>query len=100
MIMLCLVETFEALYHPSLGDGPTAGVTRMVCKPRGRKFYPVEFSHQGKRVRKRSKATHVKEARAIENSDFQSRFMNDKSEGGNKNVQKRESPAETLSRHR
>lgn len=38
----------------------------MVYRPKGRRFYLVEFSYRGKRVRKRTKTTHAKEARAIE----------------------------------
>ena len=38
----------------------------MVYKPKGRKFYLVEFRCRGKRILKRTKVTHVEDARAIE----------------------------------
>jgi integrase len=40
----------------------------MVYKPRGRKFYLVEFRFRGKRILKRTKVTHVEDARAIESA--------------------------------
>jgi integrase len=40
----------------------------MVYRPKGRKFYLVEFHFQGRRIRKRTKATLLKEARAIESA--------------------------------
>jgi len=38
----------------------------MVYRPRGRKFYLVEFQSHGRRIRKRTKATVLREAKAIE----------------------------------
>ena len=40
----------------------------MVYKPKGRRFYLVEFHHRGKRICKRTKVTHIDDARAIENA--------------------------------
>jgi integrase len=38
----------------------------MVYKPKGRKFYLIEFRCRGKRILKRTKVTHIDDARAIE----------------------------------
>lgn len=40
----------------------------MVYKPKGRKFYLVEFRCRGKRILKRTKVTHIDDARAIESA--------------------------------
>jgi len=40
----------------------------MVYKPKGRKFYLVEFRYHGKRIFKRTKVTHIDDARAIESA--------------------------------
>jgi integrase len=40
----------------------------MVYRPKGRRFYLVEFRYHGKRIFKRTKVTHIDDARAIENA--------------------------------
>ncbi len=40
----------------------------MVYKPRGRRFYLIEFRFRGKRILKRTKVTHIDDARAIESA--------------------------------
>ncbi len=40
----------------------------MVYKPKGRKFYLVDFRFRGKRILKRTKVTHIDDARAIESA--------------------------------
>jgi len=40
----------------------------MVYKPKGRKFYLIEFHYRGKRILKRTKVTHIEDARGIESA--------------------------------
>ncbi len=61
------ISSFRSLRTPPLWASRRRS-RRMVYKPKGRRFYLVEFRYRGKRIFKRTKVTHIDDARAIESA--------------------------------